>query len=206
MIGFPLSSGGSIREYLCCIASGLLQYVCIQPRRHVQEPDADRPHPSGSYSRPQFIIAGEIADEPPFTRVSPLERAALDISPDLYGQLSLYGQSCEEKKESRDGPKRHRCSRRGRWCHDRSTRLRNRAPKKQNGSPSSCSKIFLSSTRSTASAQAQDFREPPLAFLHPLRRYVLDSRTQWKVETDRGLDNPPSGTYTIDDGERSSIT
>ncbi|MFA6681773.1 MAG: ATP-dependent RNA helicase, partial [Sphaerochaeta sp.] len=29
-IGFPLTSGGNIREYLSCIASGLLQYICIK--------------------------------------------------------------------------------------------------------------------------------------------------------------------------------
>lgn len=99
-VGFPLSSGGSVREYLCCIASGLMQYVCIKARGNMYKSlTADQVfiHPGSAYfkSLPQFIIAGEIVQTSRLyaRSVSPLDKAWLDdISLELYPKLTALVQ------------------------------------------------------------------------------------------------------------------
>lgn len=95
-LGIPVSGGGSMDDYLCCIASGMIQFVCIRVGRenyksltaeHIQI------HPGSSMFRndPLFIVAGEIVRTSRMfaMSVSPLTKALLArISPDLEAGLN----------------------------------------------------------------------------------------------------------------------
>ncbi len=96
-LGIPVLSGGSMDDYLCCIASGMIQFVCVREgRENYRSLTADHIsiHPGSSMfkSDPLFIVAGEIVRT---TRmfamsVSPLTRALLaSISPDLEAKLNV---------------------------------------------------------------------------------------------------------------------
>ncbi|QQO07978.1 helicase-related protein [Breznakiella homolactica] len=94
-MGVPILNGGSTEDYLCSVARGLIQFVCIREGRDMYRSlTADRIliHPGSVMFRmdPQYIVAGEIVRT---TRmyamsVSPLSRNALmKISPDLFEAL-----------------------------------------------------------------------------------------------------------------------
>ncbi len=64
-LGIPVSGNGSIDNFLCCIASGMIQFVCIRDgRENYKSLTADHIsiHPgSGMYkTEPLYIVAGEI--------------------------------------------------------------------------------------------------------------------------------------------------
>jgi hypothetical protein len=96
----PVLSGGSTEDYLCAIARGLIQFVCVREGRELYRSlTADRIliHPGSVMFRrnydsagPEFIVAGEIVKT---TRmyamsVSPLSKNALEkISAELYEAL-----------------------------------------------------------------------------------------------------------------------
>ena len=96
MLGIPVTGGGSMDDYLCCIASGMIQFVCIREGRenyksltaeHIQI------HPGSSMFRkdPLFIVAGEIVRTSRMFAmiVSPLTKTLLArISPDLEARLN----------------------------------------------------------------------------------------------------------------------
>ncbi len=94
-MGIPISSGGSMADYLTAIGRGLIQFVCIHAGKGVyQSLTAERIqiHPGSDMFRetPPFIVAGEIVrTSRTWARsVSPLQREILrDISDDLYRQL-----------------------------------------------------------------------------------------------------------------------
>jgi len=90
-LGMPISGGGSIDDYLCCVSRGLIQFVCVrQDRGLFRSLTAEKVqiHPGSVMYRenPQYIVAGEIVRT---TRmyamsVSPLRRDLLArISPRL---------------------------------------------------------------------------------------------------------------------------
>jgi RNA helicase HrpA len=94
-MGVPVLSGGKIEDYLCAVARGLIQFVCIREGRDMYRSlTADRIliHPGSVMFRmnPQYIVAGEIVRT---TRmyamsVSPLSRGALEqISAELFEAL-----------------------------------------------------------------------------------------------------------------------
>ena len=63
--GVPISEGGSVSDYFCCLASGLRQYVCKRVDKYsFRSLTADRImiHPGSAWFRnvPDFILAGEI--------------------------------------------------------------------------------------------------------------------------------------------------
>jgi RNA helicase HrpA len=63
--GFPILSGGSVKEYLSCIAKGMIQFVCVKEGRNMYRTlTADRIfiHPGSVMFKmdPQCIVAGEI--------------------------------------------------------------------------------------------------------------------------------------------------
>ena len=95
-IGFTLSGNGTAKEFLVCIASGLLQYICIKKERNIYKSltaDMIFLHPGSAYFRtlPKFIIAGEIVQTSRMyaRSVSPLQKEWLDeIHPGLYEQLN----------------------------------------------------------------------------------------------------------------------
>lgn len=94
-MGFPISSGGSTKDYLCCLAAGLIQYVCIKSGRNMyQSLTADQIfiHPGSAWFKemPQFLLVGEIVQTSRMyaRTVSPLKKEWLDIiSPDLRQRL-----------------------------------------------------------------------------------------------------------------------
>jgi HrpA-like RNA helicase len=94
-MGMPLLSGGPEEDYLCAVATGLIQFVCVREGRELYRSlTADRIliHPGSVMFKldPPYIVAGEIVRT---TRtyamsVSPLSRDALEkISPGLCGAL-----------------------------------------------------------------------------------------------------------------------
>jgi HrpA-like RNA helicase len=61
----PVLSGGPIEDYLCCVARGLIQFVCVRESRELYRSlTADRIliHPGSVMFRmdPEYIVAGEI--------------------------------------------------------------------------------------------------------------------------------------------------
>lgn len=92
----PITSGGSMNGYLCCIASGMVQFVCVREGRetyrtltagHIQI------HPGSSMFRtnPLYIVAGEIVKTSRTfaMSVSPLTKAQLAaIDPQLEARLN----------------------------------------------------------------------------------------------------------------------
>ncbi|MBO7420058.1 MAG: hypothetical protein J6U06_02925 [Spirochaetaceae bacterium] len=104
-LGIPVLSGGSMEDYLTCVATGMIQFVCVRERRenyksltaeHIQI------HPGSNMfrSEPQFIVAGEIVRTSRMfaMSVSPLSRNILQrIDSDL--ERALLGKSAFGKKE-----------------------------------------------------------------------------------------------------------
>lgn len=95
-LGIPIGSGGSMDDYLCCIASGMIQFVCVREgKENYRSLTADHIsiHPGSSMFRtdPLFIVAGEIVrtSRTFAMSVSPLTRSLLaKISPDLEEKLN----------------------------------------------------------------------------------------------------------------------
>ena len=95
-MGIPITSGGSMDDYLCCVASGMIQFVCIREgRENYRSLTADHIsiHPGSSMFKkdPLYIVAGEIVrtSRTFASSVSPLTKALVDrISPDLEARLN----------------------------------------------------------------------------------------------------------------------
>jgi hypothetical protein len=94
-MGLPVLSGGPIDDYLSCVATGLIQFVCVRESRELYRSlTADRIliHPGSVMFKenPQYIVAGEIIRT---TRmyamsVSPLSKQVLEkLSPELFAAL-----------------------------------------------------------------------------------------------------------------------
>ena len=92
-LGVPISGGGSVDDYLCCVARGLIQFVCVRQERGLFRSlttEKVQIHPGSVMYKenPPYIVAGEIVRT---TRmyamsVSPLRRDMLArISPRLEG-------------------------------------------------------------------------------------------------------------------------
>ncbi len=102
-LGVPILSGGQVEDYLCCVARGMIQFVCVREGRdRYRSLTADRIfiHPGSVMFRedPQYIVAGEIVKTSRMyaMSVSPLRKSSLArISPTLYG--GLVGSSVERK-------------------------------------------------------------------------------------------------------------
>lgn len=95
-MGIPVIEGkGSNNDYLCCIASGMIQFVCVRTgRESYRSLTADHIciHPGSVMFRqdPVFIVAGEIVRTSRIfaMSVSPLTRPMLDIiNPGLFEKL-----------------------------------------------------------------------------------------------------------------------
>jgi ATP-dependent helicase HrpA len=111
-LGVPISGGGSADDYLCCVARGLIQFVCVrQDRGLFRSLTAEKIqiHPGSVMYKenPQYIVAGEVVRT---TRmyamsVSPLRKDMLArISPRLEG---LIGRSpAKEGAPERAAPRR----------------------------------------------------------------------------------------------------
>ena len=92
----PITGGGSMDDYLCCIASGMIQFVCIREgRESYRSLTADHItiHPGSSMFRtsPLYIVAGEIVRTSRMfaMSVSPLTRSLIHkVDPALEDRLS----------------------------------------------------------------------------------------------------------------------
>ena len=110
-MGVPILSGGPVEDYLCAVARGLIQFVCVREGREIYRSlTADRIsiHPGSVMFRedPQYIVAGEIVRT---TRmyamsVSPLQKSWLArISSDLYeGLIGRTEKPDTRTKQARD--------------------------------------------------------------------------------------------------------
>jgi HrpA-like RNA helicase len=98
-LNIPILSGGEADDYLCCVARGMIQFVCVREGRETYRSlTADRIsiHPGSVMFKtdPQYIVAGEIVRT---TRiyamsVSPLSKEILErLSPDLFANFGGGG-------------------------------------------------------------------------------------------------------------------
>ncbi|HUX12929.1 MAG TPA: ATP-dependent RNA helicase, partial [Spirochaetia bacterium] len=96
-LGVPISSGGSVGDYLCAVSTGLIQFVCVRSGRFAYRSlTAERIeiHPGSVmfHETPQYIVAGEIVKTSRMyaRSVSPLKREWLTlISPELARSFSV---------------------------------------------------------------------------------------------------------------------
>ena len=103
-MNIPISGGGNKSDYLCCIASGMIQFVCIRTGKGTYRSltaDHIYIHPSSVMFRqdPLFIVAGEIVRTSRMfaMSVSPMTKSLLyQLSPDL---LDLLEQSKGKKSK-----------------------------------------------------------------------------------------------------------
>ena len=94
-LGIPVTGGGSMDNYLCCLAAGMIQFVCIREKKeNYRSLTADHIsiHPGSGMFRtdPLFIVAGEIVRTSRMfaMSVSPLTKALLaKIDPELEHKL-----------------------------------------------------------------------------------------------------------------------
>ncbi len=102
-MNIPIVQGkGSFNDYLCCVACGMIQFVCVRTGResyHSLTADHICIHPGSVIFKqnPVFIVAGEIVRTSRIfaMSVSPLTKPMLDIiNPTLYEKL----QSCKNSK------------------------------------------------------------------------------------------------------------
>ena len=109
-MGIPVVEGkGSMQDYLCCIAAGMLQFVCVRTgRESYRSLTADHIsiHPGSVMFKkdPVFIVAGEIIRTSRIfaSSVSPLTRPMLDtINPDLYERLMACKKERDSSREAR---------------------------------------------------------------------------------------------------------
>lgn len=110
-LGFPLSHGGSVHDYLCCLAAGLLQYVCCRSKGNMYKSLTANQiyiHPGSAWYRepPQFIIAGEIVQTSRMyaRSVSPLKKEWIDhIDPTLRKRLmDIRQHDAESQRKDRE--------------------------------------------------------------------------------------------------------
>ncbi len=100
----PVLSGGSIDDYLCAVATGMIQFVCAKDgRESFRSLTAERIqiHPGSCMYReePQFIVAGEIVRTSRMyaMSVSPLSKALLSrIDENLLSRLATHGKQKNE--------------------------------------------------------------------------------------------------------------
>ena len=106
-MGIPIVEGkGSMSDYLCCIAAGMIQFVCIRTgRENYRSLTADHIciHPGSVMFRqdPLFIVAGEIVRTSRIfaMSVSPLTKPMLDIiNPALFERLK----ACKASRKTED--------------------------------------------------------------------------------------------------------
>ena len=94
-MGVPIGSGGPVDDYLCCVAKGLIQFVCIHTGRGIYRSlTAEKIgiHPGSVMFKetPPFLVAGEVVKTSRMyaRSVSPIKKEWLArISPTLFSRL-----------------------------------------------------------------------------------------------------------------------
>lgn len=105
----PLGSGGSRNDYLCCVASGMIQFVCIREgRENYRSLTTDHIciHPGSNMFKtdPLYIVAGEIVRTSRMfaMSVSPLTKNLLEqINPNLEAQFTGKSPKKQKVKEAK---------------------------------------------------------------------------------------------------------
>ena len=114
-LGIPVTAkSGNLSDFLCCIASGMIQFVCVRTGREAYKSLTAAHiciHPGSVMFRqnPVYIVAGEIVRTSRIfaMSVSPLTRDMLDkISPDLSARLMASKESARKSAFSDDHPDR----------------------------------------------------------------------------------------------------
>ena len=103
----PITGGGAMSDYLCCIAAGMMQFVCVREGKDNYKTLTTEHiciHPGSSMFRtdPLYIVAGEIVRTSRMfaMSVSPLTRTLLDaIDPSLREKLE---KKCTRKSKARE--------------------------------------------------------------------------------------------------------
>ena len=108
--GIPISEGGSVADYFCCLASGLRQYVCKNVDGfsfRTMTADQIYIHPGSAWFRhtPDYILAGEIVQTSKMyaRTVSPLKAEWLfKIDPEILKALSLSKKEMKKRERAND--------------------------------------------------------------------------------------------------------
>ena len=108
-MGVPISSGGSMEDYLCAVSTGLIQFVCARSGRgvyHSLTAEQIQIHPGSVMFRenPQYIVAGEIVKTSrTFARsVSPLKKEWLARISPLLARGLAPGKGGKEERGIRE--------------------------------------------------------------------------------------------------------
>ena len=107
----PICGGGAMVDYLCCIASGMIQFVCVREgRENFRTLTADHIsiHPGSNMFRtdPMYIVAGEIVRTSRMfaMSVSPLTKSMLSkIDPSLEKHLTVLKKSKDKTRTLTSG-------------------------------------------------------------------------------------------------------
>lgn len=96
-LGIPVTGGGSMDDYLCCIAAGMIQFVCVregQEQYRSLTAEHIQIHPGSSMfrSEPLYIVAGEI--------VRTSRMFAMSVSPLTKKLLARIDEQLEERLEA----------------------------------------------------------------------------------------------------------
>ena len=108
--GIPVSEGGSVGDYFCCLASGLRQYVCKNVDGYsfrTMTADQIYIHPGSAWFRhtPDYILAGEIVQTSKMyaRTVSPLKAEWLfKIDPVILKELSLSKKELKRRELTKE--------------------------------------------------------------------------------------------------------
>lgn len=215
-IGFPISSGGTVREYLSCIASGLMQYVCIKAKGNMYKSlTADQVfiHPGSAYFKtlPQFIIAGEIVQTSRLyaRSVSPLEKAWLDdISSELYPRLTALAKGEKPSRKEEREEKKGKAEEKGKatitvYKRTYPTLVIGKKKQKLVAVIPLEDLTYLVQANEKAPKRPKNFPATLIHqgfYIHYGDKFFSILELQGKLKIDQGiLDNPPSGVYTIED-------
>ncbi|MDR2899983.1 MAG: ATP-dependent RNA helicase [Treponema sp.] len=106
-IGFPILSGGGAKDYLCCVAKGMIQFVCVKEGRDIYRTlTANRIfiHPGSVMFKmdPQYIVAGEIVktSRTYAMSVSPLSQKCVEqIIPNIMNAFTKRSVPAESEKK-----------------------------------------------------------------------------------------------------------
>lgn len=107
----PITGGGAMDDYLCCIASGMIQFVCVrEARENFRTLTADHIsiHPGSNMFRtdPMYIVAGEIVRTSRMfaMSVSPLTKGMLaKIDPSLEKNLNILKKTKDKNRSLSSG-------------------------------------------------------------------------------------------------------
>lgn len=133
-MGVPITGGGPIDDYLCCVAKGLIQFVCLHTGRGIYRSlTAEKIgiHPGSVMFKetPPFLVAGEVVKTSRMyaRSVSPIKKEWLSrISPTLF--TSLMEAERGPRRRAEDGPGDDRELDRGRTRGEEPSRGKADAP------------------------------------------------------------------------------